>query len=159
MFSCIVIESSFDPGERLQALGSLWFAHVTEGNWTHNISWRPPSVVISFWHLCFNLNLAEIACIYWLAPFKNFPPSKMAVITQKYIVFLKMAIKDLVIKRQLKQWWSTIPPILTKQTITSHLKSLNKKRPWHGIRNPGPGLGQAHNCEWWKPINGILFDA
>jgi hypothetical protein len=23
MFSCVVIESSFDPGERLQALGSL----------------------------------------------------------------------------------------------------------------------------------------
>jgi len=25
MFSCVVIESSFDPGERLQAPGSLWF--------------------------------------------------------------------------------------------------------------------------------------
>jgi hypothetical protein len=23
--SCVVIESSFDPGERLQAPGSLWF--------------------------------------------------------------------------------------------------------------------------------------
>jgi len=48
MFSCVVIESSFDPGERLQALESLWFAHVTEGNWAHNIRWRPSSVVISF---------------------------------------------------------------------------------------------------------------
>jgi hypothetical protein len=27
--SCVVIESSFDPGERLQAPGSLWFEHVT----------------------------------------------------------------------------------------------------------------------------------
>jgi len=25
---------------------------------------------------------------------------------------------------------STIPPISTKQMTTSHLKSLNKKRPW-----------------------------
>ena len=24
-----------------------------------------------------------------------------------------------------KQWWSTILPVSTKQTITSHLKSLN----------------------------------
>jgi hypothetical protein len=28
-------------------------------------------------------------------------------------------------KIEFKQWWSTIPPISTKQTITSHLKSLN----------------------------------
>ena len=33
-----------------------------------------------------------------------------------------------------KQWWSTFSPISTKQTITSHLKSLNtKKRPWQSI--------------------------
>jgi hypothetical protein len=25
LVSCVVIESSFDPGERLQAPGSLWF--------------------------------------------------------------------------------------------------------------------------------------
>jgi len=25
-------------------------------------------------------------------------------------------------KRNVKQWWSTLPPISTKQTITSHLK-------------------------------------
>jgi hypothetical protein len=28
-----------------------------------------------------------------------------------------------IMKRKFKQWWSTIPPILTKRTITSHLKS------------------------------------
>jgi hypothetical protein len=26
--SCVVIESSFDPGERLQAPGSLWFIYI-----------------------------------------------------------------------------------------------------------------------------------
>jgi len=30
-------------------------------------------------------------------------------------------------KRKFKQWWSTIPSISTKQTITSHLNSLNTK--------------------------------
>jgi hypothetical protein len=31
--SCIVIESSFDPGERLQAPGSLWFnVFLTQNN-------------------------------------------------------------------------------------------------------------------------------
>jgi len=28
-------------------------------------------------------------------------------------------------KRMFKQWWSTTPPISTKQTTTSHLNSLN----------------------------------
>jgi len=32
-------------------------------------------------------------------------------------------------KRKLKQWWSTIPPISTKRTSISNLKSLNMKRP------------------------------
>jgi hypothetical protein len=27
--SCVVIESSFDPGERLQAPGSLWFRYIS----------------------------------------------------------------------------------------------------------------------------------
>ena len=30
-------------------------------------------------------------------------------------------------KRKIKQWWSTIPPISTKQTTTPHLKPLNMK--------------------------------
>jgi len=30
-------------------------------------------------------------------------------------------------KRKFKQSWSTIPPISTKQTITSQLNSLNTK--------------------------------
>ena len=31
-------------------------------------------------------------------------------------------------KRNFKQWWTTIPPISTKRTITSHLKSVNIKK-------------------------------
>ena len=34
-------------------------------------------------------------------------------------------------KRKFKQWWSSFPPISAKQTITSHLNSLNTKWPWH----------------------------
>jgi hypothetical protein len=30
---------------------------------------------------------------------------------------------EIIMKRKFKQWWSTIPPISTKPTITSHLKS------------------------------------
>ena len=35
---------------------------------------------------------------------------------------------EMITKRKLKQWWSTIPPIPTKQTITPHLKSFNIKK-------------------------------
>jgi len=31
-------------------------------------------------------------------------------------------------KRKLKQWWSTIPPISTKRTFTSHLNSLDTNK-------------------------------
>jgi len=34
----------------------------------------------------------------------------------------KILIID-VMRRKFKQWWSTIPPISTKRTITSHLNS------------------------------------
>ena len=34
-------------------------------------------------------------------------------------------------KIKFKHWLSTIPPISTKQTIISHLNTLNIKRPWH----------------------------
>jgi hypothetical protein len=34
-------------------------------------------------------------------------------------------------KIKFKQWWSTIQPISTKRTSTSHLKPLSVKRPRH----------------------------
>jgi hypothetical protein len=33
-----------------------------------------------------------------------------------------------IMKRKIKQWWSTIPPISTKRKIISHLKSLSIKK-------------------------------
>ena len=42
----------------------------------------------------------------------------------------------------------------TKRRITSHLKSLNiKKTKIHDVRNPDPGLGQAHQYGVAKPVN------
>jgi hypothetical protein len=44
-------------------------------------------------------------------------------------------------KTNFKQWLSTIPPILTKRTTTSHLKKLNiDKTKTYGIGNLGSGL-------------------
>jgi hypothetical protein len=43
-------------------------------------------------------------------------------------------------KRKLKQRWSTIPPISTKGTITSHFNVLNtQKIMTYDIANPATG--------------------
>jgi len=49
---------------------------------------------------------------------------------------------------------STFQQITTKETNTSHLKSLNtkKKKNIYADGNPGPGLRQAHNCGSFKPV-------
>ena len=62
------------------------------------------------------------------------------------------------IKKKINQIWWTIPLISTKQTITSHLKSLNtiKQTTTYDVGNPCPGLGQAQGCGWVKPVNEIL---
>ena len=59
-------------------------------------------------------------------------------------------------KRKLKQWWSTISPISTNQTSTSHLKSLNKKKEheiwsWKSRSLFGTGI----NMWQIKPITAI----
>ena len=55
---------------------------------------------------------------------------------------------------EIKQWWSTIPPISTKQTITSHLDSLNTKQTMtYDIGNLGSGLGQAQKCKWDRLVS------
>ena len=58
-------------------------------------------------------------------------------------------------KKKFKQWWSTIPPMSTNQTITSHLKpsSTKKKTMTYDVRNPGSGLKQANKCCVVKPFN------
>ena len=57
------------------------------------------------------------------------------------------------------QWWSTIPPISTKRTITSDLKSLNiikttKYTIWHW-KSRSYTLGQAHKCGGVTLVNEI----
>jgi hypothetical protein len=48
----------------------------------------------------------------------------------------------------------TILPMSTKQTTTSHLKSLSAKKTMiYGIKNSGPDLEQAHKCVRVKPVN------
>jgi len=46
-----------------------------------------------------------------------------------FCYWLSPLVDMLFMKRKFKQCWSTIRPISTKQTITSHLNSLNIKRP------------------------------
>jgi hypothetical protein len=59
-------------------------------------------------------------------------------------------------KSNFKQYWSTIPPKLTKEVITSHLNTLNTKKIMaYDIENPGLGLGQAPKYGRVKPVNGI----
>jgi len=40
--------------------------------------------------------------------------------------------KEMLVKREFKQWWSTVPPISTRRTTTSQLKSQNTKK--HNVR-------------------------
>ena len=49
--------------------------------------------------------------------------------------------KNIIMKRQFKQWWLTIPAISTKRTITSHLNSWNiKKTTRYEVGNSYPGF-------------------
>jgi len=57
-----------------------------------------------------------------------------------------------------KHWWSSIPAISTKRTITSYLKWTHwtpKETTIYDIGNPCSGLGQAHKCSGVKSVNGI----
>jgi hypothetical protein len=64
-------------------------------------------------------------------------------------------------EQKIKLWWSTIPPILTKQTITSLLNSLitnsliTKKTTTYNVAIPDPGVGQAQACGGVNPDSGI----
>ena len=63
---------------------------------------------------------------------------------------------NILCKECFKQWWSTCPSILTKETITSHMEPLNiKNTTTYDVGNPGPGLGQAYKCGRVKLDNRI----
>ena len=58
-------------------------------------------------------------------------------------------------KRRFKQWCWTIPPISTKRTITSDLKSMNtnKVTTTFDVGNSDHGLEQTHNVLWFVFLN------
>jgi hypothetical protein len=52
----------------------------------------------------------------------------------RWVIEIILKRMTFVMKRKLKQWWSTISPISTKRTITSHHLAGHKKKPndkWH----------------------------
>ena len=65
---------------------------------------------------------------------------------------------SLLLKRNFKQWWSSVPPISTKRTIASHLDWTHwtqKKPTTYDFENPGPGMGQVQKGVRVKPVYGI----
>jgi hypothetical protein len=58
-------------------------------------------------------------------------------------------------QRKLKRWWSTIPLILTKLTITSHLSLNAEKTMTYDIGHPCDGMGQVQKWVGVKPVNRI----
>ena len=60
--------------------------------------------------------------------------------TSYITVILCLQFED-IMKWKFKQWWSTIPPISTKWTTTSHLKPLNTRTILtYGIWNQGKNM-------------------
>jgi hypothetical protein len=52
----------------------------------------------------------------------HFYPEQNIIFVQRIV---PNSLLNMIMKRKFKQWWSTILPILTKRTITSHLNSLS----------------------------------
>jgi hypothetical protein len=64
--------------------------------------------------------------------------------------------KNTIMKRQFKQWWSTIPAISTNWTITSHLNSWNiKKTTRYEVGNSYPGF--VTGTIMWQSWASIYF--
>jgi len=65
-------------------------------------------------------------------------------------------------ENKLKQWWSSIPPISTKQTITTHLNWTHwthtqpPPTTYGDVEIPSPSLGQTQKCGGVIPVN-VLF--
>lgn len=59
-------------------------------------------------------------------------------------------------KRQLKRWWTIIPPLSTKGTMTCNLKQISAKTTaTYDVKNPDPGLGLKQKCGGAKQYTGI----
>ena len=62
----------------------------------------------------------------------NFTPWAHAILhllSACLVLFVNLFV--IIMKRKLKQWWSSMPPISTNRTITSQLNSLNIQIPRH----------------------------
>ena len=57
----------------------------------------------------------------WTFNYKTFVNKTL----DKIIIFVLYVSRPWIMKRKFKQLWTSIPPISTKLTITSHLKALN----------------------------------
>jgi hypothetical protein len=55
-------------------------------------------------------------------------------------------------KIKFKHWWSLIPSLSTKRTITSHLNWIKKCIATYDARDMGLDVGQAHTCGGLKPV-------
>jgi len=63
-----------------------------------------------------------------------------------------------IIKREFKQWLSTIPPVSTKWTSTSHINSLNTKRPQHmTLEIHALALARHNHVAKWNRLMGSRF--
>ena len=61
-----------------------------------------------------------------------------------------------IMERNVKQWWTTIPPISRKWTFTFHLNFLNtKKTTKYNVGNLCPDFEQVQAYVWVKTVNGI----
>ena len=77
---------------------------------------------------------------------------KLINIANKYLRISQRVL----MKRNFKQRWSTIPPMSTKRTIAFHLNSLKTKMNMtNDVGHQGRSLGQAQKCGGVKLVNAI----
>ena len=66
-----------------------------------------------------------------------------------------LSVRYLIMKRMLKQWWTTISSLSIKPTIIFHIKLLNtKKTTTYVIEITGPGLGWHKRLEEYNRLMG-----
>jgi hypothetical protein len=76
-------------------------------------------------------------------------------VLQEQSTFQAKHIND-IMKRKFKQWWSSIPTISTKWTITSYFNWIHWRLKHHNMWCPD-GLGQAQTCGGVNPNCLILI--
>ena len=83
----------------------LLVTHLGE-YWTHHMCWEiAKNALVGLITFCLGPSISSTP-----------PPST------SFMCGIMITFQIVIMKRKFKQWWSTIPPISTKWTITSHLK-------------------------------------